>query len=88
MAIVIIVLLNSRMRKDFFRLLEPLLIKVKPALLANMAPVMLFISIIFIYLNMVFHLIAAEHTTDDKQFIFVINTLKLRFLFKPYFALF
>ena len=66
MVIVVIVLLDSRVREDFLGGLEPLLIKVEPALLADVSSVVLLVSVIFINLNTGFHFSAAEHSADNK----------------------
>lgn len=66
MVVVVIVFFNSRVRKNFLGRLEPLLIKVEPALLADVSSVMLFISIILIDLNTGLYFSAAEHAADNK----------------------
>lgn len=66
MVVVVIVLLDSRVRKNFLGRPEPLLIKVEPALLADVSSVMLFISVILIDLNAGLQFSTAEHAADNK----------------------
>jgi hypothetical protein len=66
MIVVVIVLLDSRVREDFLGRFEPLLVKVEPALLADVSSVMLLVSVALINLNTGLHFGAAEHAADNK----------------------